>query len=224
MPDWDARCRSARALVVFDFDGTLCDTREIMLQSVREVAEQNRVEKVLRLSDGDLEPFNLRRLVSMSGIPVYRLPAFVRAVRAKMLERANEMNLNGDVVTLFQGLAEVKELAVGVLTSNSAELVQRVFSRHAIEPHFVRSSLSLFSKANSLKAIRRKLDLSSLPYYVGDETRDVVAAKKSGYISVAVTWGFEEGTHLRLAAPDVLVQNHRELFSVLRTRAHTHIA
>jgi phosphoglycolate phosphatase-like HAD superfamily hydrolase len=51
--------------------------------------------------------------------------------------------------------------------------------------------------------------------YVGDEMRDIEAAKSVGIEVVAVTWGFNDESRLENEAPTVLVRNRPELAKVL---------
>lgn len=52
--------------------------------------------------------------------------------------------------------------------------------------------------------------------YVGDETRDVEAAKKVGVKVIAVTWGINSEKILRKQNPDYLIVKPKELIEVLK--------
>jgi phosphoglycolate phosphatase len=52
-------------------------------------------------------------------------------------------------------------------------------------------------------------------YYVGDEVRDIVAAKEVGVSSVAVTWGYSRRSALEAERPDVLVDRPEQLGTLL---------
>ena len=51
--------------------------------------------------------------------------------------------------------------------------------------------------------------------YVGDTASDVISAAGAGIESVAVLWGYENGTGIRKAKPGYLVKNSEELRSLL---------
>ena len=57
----------------------------------------------------------------------------------------------------------------------------------------------------------------SLFYYIGDETRDITAAKKSQWMSVAVTWGYHSKSALSLFQPDYMIDHPQELLTLLAT-------
>jgi phosphoglycolate phosphatase-like HAD superfamily hydrolase len=52
--------------------------------------------------------------------------------------------------------------------------------------------------------------------YIGDETRDIEAAKKIGIGVVAVTWGYQAGDILKAASPDALVEHPGDLVKGIR--------
>lgn len=56
---------------------------------------------------------------------------------------------------------------------------------------FIHAESTYFSKAYLIKKTLAKYQLDkSQAVYIGDETRDIDAAKKNHIISVAVTWGY----------------------------------
>ena len=69
------------------------------------------------------------------------------------------------------------------------------------------------------EALRRvlrteRLDRSAV-LYVGDEVRDVEAARKAGVAVAAVTWGFHAEPILRASDPDHVVTEPRQLLELL---------
>ncbi|MEB3145344.1 MAG: HAD hydrolase-like protein, partial [Cylindrospermopsis raciborskii 1523720] len=51
--------------------------------------------------------------------------------------------------------------------------------------------------------------------YVGDETRDIEAAKKANLKVIAVTWGFNSPEALTRENPDFLIDHPRELLEAI---------
>jgi len=60
----------------------------------------------------------------------------------------------------------------------------------------------------------RNFDPQSV-FYVGDETRDVEAARKAGVKTIAVTWGFNGEDILKKQKPDYLARRPEELIALL---------
>ena len=74
---------------------------------------------------------------------------------------------------------------------------------------------SYFGKEEGLKKILKdiKIDENDAVYF-GDESRDIIAAKKVGIKTVAVTWGFEGSTPLSATNPDFLINKPEELLTI----------
>ena len=74
----------------------------------------------------------------------------------------------------------------------------------------------LFGKGKALKRILRAERLHrDEVLYIGDELRDIEAAKKAGVRVAAVTWGFHTAELLRTGAPDYVVDDAKELVSLV---------
>jgi CRISPR-associated protein Cas8b1/Cst1 subtype I-B len=52
-------------------------------------------------------------------------------------------------------------------------------------------------------------------FYVGDETRDIEAAKKAGIQSIAVSWGYLSREILEKYKPDYIIDNPKELLDII---------
>lgn len=178
-----------RDLFLFDFDGVLCDSLDVSLSVVNELAGPWRFRRV---DDPDrLRDLSSRELIKWLGISWWKLPFVLRAARRRMLERQSELRpFDGALETL----AELREqgVAVGIVTSNSRTLVWRMIGT----VDHLACDLSLFGKSRALKKLARGYDRV---VYFGDETRDLEAARKAGVLSAAVTWGYTAEARLREA-------------------------
>lgn len=207
---------------MFDFDGTLCDSRAVFARAVAQIARAEGISGLARLSEEELFGMNPRQLYRRVGLSIHRLPGLVLQVRQNMLAEAEQLHLIDGIQPLLEELCARGDTVCGVLTSNSTEIVQRVLGRHGVELHFVRSNLALFAKSRSLRSIhrdsRRRTARPAFQFscYVGDETRDVEAARKAGYQSVAVTWGFDQEHMLVSSRPDHLVDSVEQMEALLR--------
>jgi phosphoglycolate phosphatase-like HAD superfamily hydrolase len=165
--------------LIFDFDGTLADSFELVIEIAYELTGMP------RQSDDEvnrLRHLPLLKAVREMHIPLRLAPRFLVKGRQKMLERIHEVHP-------FPGIPEVlKELHANgyhllVTSSNSEHNVRAFLRTNELESYFdgVYGGASLFNKASSLKKVikRNKLDAGDC-FYVGDEVRDIVAATKVG--------------------------------------------
>lgn len=70
----------------------------------------------------------------------------------------------------------------------------------------------MFGKSAPLLKLKTKIkDL----VYIGDEVRDIEAAKKAGILSVGVSWGFQTEVAMKKASPDHLFNKPQELMTLI---------
>ena len=119
---------------------------------------------------------------------------------------------------MYPGVPEfLRDLAdagvtVGIVSSNGEATVRRVLGecQHLIDAY--ECEASLFGKQRKLGSVARKLAVSpERALYVGDETRDIHAAKAAGFYSAAVSWGYSTRSALAGARPTYLVDSLQEL-------------
>ena len=80
---------------------------------------------------------------------------------------------------------------------------------------FIGTSSKIWNKNWGLKTLMDDHDLKLCDViYIGDETRDIKAAKKAGIRSAAVTWGYNSCRVLEAQNPDYLIHHPEELFQL----------
>lgn len=201
-----------RALV-FDFDGTLADTFQAVVDSVNDVQGRYRFP---RIEDSDtLRERNWFQIVLKDlEIPLYRLPGFYRRVRNRARTRFLTAELFPEITDLLIALS--KQFDVVILTSNKKRIVKTLLDQNNIDVDEIIADVPLFSKASALTAMlkRRKLRVHEM-LYIGDEVRDIRACKRAHVPICAVAWGFHSKTMLRRSEPDFLVETPAELLQLL---------
>ena len=197
---------------LFDFDGTLVDTTEMIHQSMRHAASS-----VLGRDDIPRET-----LLANVGQPLPRQMELIDAERAELLleaYRQHHEEHHDDLIGEFPGIEEALTrlrsagIRVAVVTSKrlvSVEMALKNFpGLRDVVDRFVTMEDTTEHKPHPEPLLRGLELLGNVPkeeaVYVGDSPFDVEAAKAAGLTSVAVSWGaFSEDT-LRAAEPDHLV-------------------
>jgi phosphoglycolate phosphatase len=201
-------------LVVFDFDGTLADTFAVFRDVFDEVIDRF----ALRRPDAD-DVHRLRAQTSVEilrwlGVPPLQLPAIMRHARLRMAERAHELSLFPGMEAVVRGVA-AQGVHVAVVSSNAERTVRTVLRESLCgEVHAFRCGVSVFGKAARVRGLMRRARVSpGQTVLVGDEERDIAAARAVGARAVAVTWGYAAADALRDA--DVLCVDVRHLAATL---------
>jgi phosphoglycolate phosphatase len=153
------------------------------------------------------------QIIKQSGLSIFQLPFLVRRIRYELRDQL-------ETIDLFPGIREVlfqlkeQDHSLYILTSNSQENVNLFIQKHQIDDLFsgVYSSSNLFGKHRKIKGILKQENLpADRAIYVGDETRDIVAAQKANIKAIAVTWGFNDSEVLSQYHPDALIHHPRYL-------------
>lgn len=209
--------KNKKFYLIFDFDGTLVDSFYTAMQKLRILADELNFKKIEVDEIEKLKDFTSKELIQYLNIPFYKLPKVLRYAREYM---RNEMFL----LSPFNGLPEVlNELqlnfSLGILTSNSSHNVSMWLERHKIRHlfHFIHAESSYFGKKRILKKIIKSYDMDlAQTFYIGDETRDIEAAKKCNIRSLAVSWGFNSEETLRRCDPHYLAREPRDILTILK--------
>ncbi|NLZ73669.1 MAG: HAD-IA family hydrolase [Bacteroidales bacterium] len=196
--------------IVFDFDGTLADTFDtIKTIAMTEYGEYD-IDFELIKNQGAKEV--LKKL----NIPRWKLPGMIRNVTSK-LRKSKDVKLFPGIIDLLNTLK--KDYKIGIVSSNSKEIINDKLKEYNIENlfEFVYSESSIFGKHLVLKRMCSKHNINPLNViYVGDEDRDIVAAKKAKIKTIAVTWGFNSKEKLSREKPDYIVDSPMEIIEALQ--------
>lgn len=203
-------------VLLFDFDGTIADTRTIAHGILNDMADEFGFSP---LPCGDLETardMGTREFIRYLGISNWRVPMIARRGLQLLHERMDLVNPIAGVPEVLSSIHERGE-KMGILTSNSEANVASFLKRHDLPYfHFIRTSSKLFGKAREMnRLIRSEKLVPSEVLYVGDETRDIEAARESGLRMAAVTWGYNSESALAALNPDYLLASPKDLLSLI---------
>lgn len=204
-------------MVIFDMDGTLVDTRSIILDALNKLSISFKYDA---LNDADVQQFRSTRSIhflKVLGIPLWRAPFLIRKIQ-KILESKME-NLE-----LVSGMSDVllklksEGFILGVATSNSKKSADLFFEKFKGK-YFDFRKVNIFPlcKYAKLKKIGKNHEIKSENiYYVGDETRDILAAQRAGLSAIAVTWGLNSKEILESMKPSFIADKPADILSFLR--------
>lgn len=203
--------------IIFDFDGTLADSfpiaKEIYFKWSKSTLTDEEVDKLRNMPS--LEA------IKAIHIPIYKIPGLVIRGRREFTKRMPEVRLFDGLDTVLHDLTASGH-QLYLMSSNSTQNVRYFLKAQNIDHYFrdIMANIGLLGKANAFRAIIRKHHLDKQACIsIGDETRDVDAAKKVGITSVAVTWGYNGEKILRSAAPSAIINQPRELVDFINNHS-----
>lgn len=203
-------------LVIFDFDGTLADSGNWFLSIIDDLAERFHFQSVGADEVDGLRNKPTRDVIRHLGISSWKLPLIARHVRHRFGQSTDEIELFDGIRAMLGALSDAG-VRLMVCSSNSEANVRAILGEKdsaKIEGFFCGSGL--FGK---VRKFRRAVKISGLPpaaiLAVGDETRDIDAAREVGMQAGAVLWGYAFPEALLALKPDVAFSTPEEIVAYL---------
>ena len=192
-------------LAIFDFDGTLADSAAWLRSTINDVAQRYGFRQI---TDAELEELRGQRTIDIIrylGVPIWKIPFIARHMRQLVARDAHLIGLFQGVDALLSGLAEC-DVAIAIVTSNSEANVRRILGKdNSRQVRDYACGASLLGKASKFHAVIKRQGVSAdRTIAIGDEARDIDAARKAGLAAGAVSWGYATIDLLRAQQPDYL--------------------
>jgi phosphoglycolate phosphatase len=137
-------------------------------------------------------------------VPAWKMPFIARHTRRLVSEATSEIPLFPESPDLIRRL-HASGVVLALVSSNSESNVRKILGPElsACIDHFA-CGASMFGKSPKFRKVIRKVGAGPGEVLsIGDETRDIEAASRTGVDSGAVTWGY--------ARPEIL-EAHRPTF------------
>jgi phosphoglycolate phosphatase len=199
-------------LAIFDFDGTLADSFPWFRGVVNRLADEHGFRRVEDHEVETLRSHAAHELVKHLGVPLWKMPVIARHLRQLMAEDIARIPLFPGVDRMLRGLAE-RGVQLAIVSSNSFENVRQVLGpdNTALIRH-CSCGAALFGKRSKLKDVLRDSGIPAREAIcIGDEIRDLEAARAERIAFGAVSWGYTDPGSLRAHAPEEVFTSMEEI-------------
>jgi phosphoglycolate phosphatase len=189
-------------LAIFDFDGTLADSFPFLVSVVNALAHKHDFQPIDFREIEKLRAYDAMQMLRHVGLPLWKMPLVGRSYLALMAKSVASIPLFPGVNELLRGL-KANGITAALVTSNSDAIVRQVLGPEntALIAHF-HCGVSMFGKRHKLHEVLRKAHCDrSRAIYIGDEARDLQAAKSEHIAFGAVSWGFNSVESLMALSP-----------------------
>jgi phosphoglycolate phosphatase len=206
-----------KKVVIFDFDGTLADTLNTLVKITNSLAPEFGYPTVTQQQLKELQKLNSWQILKLSKISFHKLPCLLQRVKDELQENMTEIDLFPDIKDVVLALKNHGNL-LGIITSNSRQTVKYLIEKnHLVSTFdFIYAEASIFGKHKLIKKVikQEKLQPETI-IYIGDEVRDIDAARQAGIKIIAVTWGFNSQATLAAHQPDFIVEKPLDLPAII---------
>lgn len=191
-------------LIIFDFDGTLADTFPWFAANINKAAALFYFRRVVQEDYDKLRGLNSQQLLKHLGISWWKIPFISIYMRKLMARNLSGIKLFKDMELLLEKM-EQQNVQLAIVSSNSSENIKTILGDKARYFSYFECRSSLFGKHKKFIQLLNKTNASPAETLaIGDEIRDIEAAKLAGIYSGAVTWGYALPEALKAADPDFL--------------------
>ncbi len=215
-------------LVVFDMDGTLIDSQDVIIEAMTRAfarlgmpapsAEKTRASIGLSLDMAvssiapDLSPSQV-----IAGVDAYR-QSFVE-MRAETGGEAAAPMYPGARDAL-ERLHKQDATLMGVATGKARRGLDHAYASHGIEQFFVthQTADGHPSKPHPSMLYQALNDTGvnvERAVMIGDTEFDILMGKAAGFATIGVSWGYHSLDRIKAAAPDYIIDSYAELDTTL---------
>ena len=207
-------------LLIFDFDGTLLDSKEDLAQSINKVLtmwslQPLPVDRVWAFL-GDGAQYLVDRCFSYRGVktPKHATEIFLKDYETNSLKKTK---LYPNIEEVLHGLCGFRK---AILTNKRHDFTMKICKGLGIETLFDMilgrkdfkkkpDPEGIFLIMNDLNASKEKTVM------IGDTSIDMLAGERAGVKRIAVTWGVHKREDLIKCNPDALIDDIRQLKEII---------
>lgn len=205
----------SKPLVIFDFDGVLVDTVDLLEREIRNKLTELGYD-FMKDRDETLDLFEENIIVALIEHGLTPHDMCVVWEHIQDVTRSRDIGLCPGIHEMLERLKARCNMAI--VSSNATDAITSVIGRLGIGSYFLRISGGdeAAGKAARIKACMDEMGVKpSRTFYVGDTVGDVNEAKEAGVGSVAVTWGVHPIDRLAGASPDCIMREPPELVDLI---------
>jgi phosphoglycolate phosphatase len=177
--------------VIFDFDGTIADDYEYAHEILAKLAPRFGYANPEASEVAELRDLSLEEIVKKYQIHKLNLIRMVLAGRKEVKKHLPNTEMPSGMNNLLNSLSD-EGLKLAIISSNSKSSIQQFLQNNQVRVKVdIYSSMHLFGKSKPILSYMKKMGFGrSDVIYVGDEVRDIEAARKAGIEVISVAWGF----------------------------------
>jgi len=203
--------------IIFDFDGTLADSKEVAISAYNQLAEKNGFKSVLPEEIELLKRLSMMERCKILGIPLYKIPFLAPDFYKLYKKSIHEIRLYDGIKEVLLQLQQ-QGFNLGIVSSNDSGIIKEVLGSNEINfINDIHCSSNLFGKDKIIKSYLKKNKVNyTNAIYVGDEARDITASRQNKLKVVWVSWGYDAVEGISRHSPDHIAERPEDILRIVR--------
>lgn len=202
--------------LIFDFDGTLVQSRDLAVDLFNTFSKKYGYTKMKKEEVEYFSTLSILDRIKVLGVPMHRLPQLLNDVKRKYKDDIINLEPVVDIKAVLELLTQ-NNIELGIISSNTHGNIIKFLNKNnfpRIEKVYCGSNI--FGKHRIIKKYLKthRIDIREA-IYIGDELRDVLSCKKIGIKMAAVDWGYDSLELMKQYSPDFLFYKPFEITELI---------
>lgn len=203
------------ATIIFDFDGTIADSFDYVAGFLER--HVRRGHPLTHDEKQALRGMTMKQMALHLGSPWWYLPILFIIGRWSMGKAIYN-------VPIFAGMSRVIDHlhaeghTLMIVSSNNNRNIKRSLKQHHLYKYFtdIYGNAAFFGKKRAIKSVlwRNSIEADDA-VYIGDEARDITAAKAAGIRIISASWGFDQADILASHSPTAIAYKPEDILRIL---------
>ncbi len=214
--------------IVFDFDGTLIDSKRMYVELIKKAFSEMRIEIPIDKIDKELIPSIKGTIETVIPRELDRRDELTIKIEQRIIELTSSDGLN--YISLANNAPEVlkdlknEDKTIFLLSNSHSSFINQVLNSFNLHPYFdqiITLDSGFPSKLEALKdlAIINNFEPGEI-IYIGDTRNDIKLAKEFGCKIIIIlhkfSWDFNEKSEILELNPDFVIEKLYDLIPILK--------
>ncbi|HOG31674.1 MAG TPA: HAD-IA family hydrolase [Candidatus Syntrophosphaera sp.] len=202
--------------LICDFDGTVADSIAMILELINQLAPRYGYRTISPELFEQVRDLPLPKACRAVKFPLHKLGHAIAVVLHEYRKMIPDLEPCPDVVPMLEKL-KGQGISLGLISSNHTENLLAWLEHNQIGCFdWVEGTSGILRKHRSIRARIRAHNLDrERVVYLGDEVRDIKAARRNRLKIVSVSWGLHSKSNLLKHNPDRVVNEPHELMEII---------